>query len=126
MEIQPIINKLASTSSEAYQMGRTGILWMGHSIEKVYTLYGVPTMEKLSSLAMITFNYSKQLLRTQPGAVFALAGGLLLIGVTAFKIADRKAYEDDMFARTAWKTAGIATFVAATALTSFGMFTALA
>ena len=125
MEIQPIINKLASTSTEAYQTGRTTLLWMGHTIKKTYVLYAGPTIEKLSTLAMIAFNHSKQLLRTQPGAVFALAGGLLFVGVTAFKIADRKAYEDDRFARTAWKTAGIATFVAATALTSVGMFAAL-
>lgn len=125
MEIQPIINKLASSTTDAYQTSRTGILWLGHTIKKGYTLYAAPTIEKLSTLAMISFNYSRQVLRTQPVAAFALSGGLLFIGITAFKIADRKAYEDDMFARTAWKTAGIATFIAATALTSFGMFIAL-
>lgn len=126
MEIQPIINTVATTAATTYESARTAIFWFGHTIKQTYAVYAGPTIEKLSTLAMIAFNYARQALRTQPSAVFALAGGLLFVGVTAFKIADRKAYEDDVFARTAWKTAGIATFVAATALTSFGMFAALA
>lgn len=124
MDIEAIAVQLTSLADQAYNAGKVGILWCGRTIKAGYSQYAVPAIEKLSTLALFCMNQLQKLMLAGPGKIFALAGGMLFLSVTAFKIADRKAYEDDAFARNAWKTAGIAAFIASTALTSIGLFTA--
>ena len=125
MDIQPIANQISTCASKVYQVGKTGVLACGHVAKVGYSRYAIPAAEKLSAVAAVLFNLLQKLVQTGPGIIFALAGTLLLAGITAFKLADRKAYEEDRLAKTAWKTVGIMAFISATAMTSVGMFAIL-
>lgn len=125
VDIESIKSQITIYTKQAYEAAKVGILWCGCTAKAVYSQYAIPATEKLSAIAIFCFNQLQKLMLAGPGKIFALAGGVLLLSITAFKIADRKAYEEDAFARTVWKTAGIATFIGATALTSVGIFAAL-
>lgn len=125
MDIQPIFNPLVKIASKAFEVGKKGILSGIYVVQAGYSRYAMPAAEKLSSLANVFFNLLQRLFQAGPGFIFALAGGLMIAGVTAFKLADRKAYEDDMLIKTVWKTAGVIAFISATALTSVGMYAVL-
>jgi hypothetical protein len=125
MKSEPIQKQLAFIASQAYENSKEKLVWCGHALKKGYAKYAVPTAEKLSALALKSFNQFQKMAQNSPSMILGIASGLLLIGVTAFKIADRKAYEENVFAKTAWKTAGIAAFISATAVTSVGLYTVL-
>lgn len=126
MDIQPIINQISSFATHAYETTKIGALWCGHAIKVGYAQYAIPAAGKLSKIAIKAFDLFQQLLKSGPGVIFAIAGVFMLAGISAFKLADRKDYEEDMLAKTAWKTTGIAAFITATALTSFGLVALLA
>ena len=125
MDIQAITGQITSFATKIYQTGKAGVCWCGHLVKAGYSRFVIPAAEKISAVAVVLFNLIQKMMKTGPGVVFALAAGLLLAGITAFKFADRKAYEDDSLTKTAWKTAGIAAFVGATAMTSLGILTVL-
>jgi hypothetical protein len=125
MDIESVATQLTLYANQAYEIARASIVWSGHTAKTYYSQYAIPAAEKLSTLAVFCFKQLQKLVLAGPGKIFALAGGVLFLSITAFKIADRKAYEEDPFARTVWKTAGIAAFMSATALTSVGIFAAL-
>lgn len=125
MDIEPIINQMSAFAIHAYEVTKAGVIWGSHIVKEGYSRYAIPAAEKLLDVAKAAFTLLQNLIKTGPGLIFALAGSLLLAGVTAFKLADRKAYEEDMLAKTAWKTVGIIAFVSSTALTGLGMFAAL-
>lgn len=125
MDINIIANQTKAFAIKAYELSKAGVIWSGHFIKISYSDYAIPAAKKLSEVAVIAFNLLQRLIRTGPGMIFALSGTLLLVGVTAFKLADRKAYEEDLLAKTAWKTVGIAAFISATALSSLGIYAAV-
>lgn len=125
MNAQSIASQITTFSSQAFKTNKMSVLWLGHTIKVNFSRYGIPVAEKLSQLALIAFSYFQKLLRSRPGFIFIAAGGVLLLGITAFKLADRKDYEENMLAKTAWKSVGIIAFISATALTSLGMTTLL-
>lgn len=125
MDMESITVRLTAFADHAYEASKAGISWCGCKAKAGYAQYAIPAMEKISTLAIVCFNQLQKLMLAGPGKIFALAGAVLFLSITAFKIADRKAYEEDTFARTAWKTAGITAFIGSTALTSLGIFTAL-
>lgn len=122
MDVESIAKQLSIFADEAYDVAKTSILWCGHTATIYYSEYAIPAAEKLSELALFCFSQLQKLVLAGPGKIFALAGGVLFFSITAFKIADRKAYEEDPLTRTVWKTIGITAFLAATALTSIGIF----
>ena len=126
MDIQPALDTVSNFATQSYETGKAFALWSGHQIQSGFTRYAVPAGEKLYALAVASFRNIGQLFSRGPSAIFAVAGGLFLAGIAAFKIADRKAYEGDLTAKSLWKTAGIAAFIAATAVTTFGIGTVLA
>src|SRR5262249_18522422 len=125
MDFAPIAKTILACANHAYEIGKATITWCGHTIKEGYSLYVIPASEKISAIALISFNQLEKMMLLGPEKIFSIAGGLLLASIIAFKIADRKAYEEDMIAKTAWKTLGVASFISSTALISVGMFTIL-
>jgi hypothetical protein len=123
MSLQSIVNETAHLAHVALEAVKTGVSWAGHKITTGYSLYAIPAAKKVSDLASIGFKLLQNLMKSGPGFIFALAGSLLLVGITAFKLADRKASEDDVLVKTAWKTVGIVAIISATALSSLGIYT---
>lgn len=126
MDIEPIVKQVSTFANKAYEVGTATVVWCGHTIKEGYYLYGIPAAEKISAFSILAFHQVQNLILLGPGKIFACAAGWLLVGAAAFKMADKKANEENLFAKSVWKALGIASFVNATALTSLGMFTILA
>jgi hypothetical protein len=112
------IERTFTTVAYCAQKTKSGIMWCGHVFK---TDYAIPGIEKLIACTTRLFNLIKNFLLSGPKGLFSAAAALLLVSAVAFKMADRKDYEDDMVAKTAWKTAGIVAFMGSVALTSFGL-----
>jgi len=125
LELEPVINTLSAFAATSYEYAQTAASWGGHLISEGYTRVAVPVAEKVAEFAIYAFEIFKQALESGPGPVFAMAGGLLLVGITAFKMADLKAYEQDNLAKSLWQTVGVVSFIGATALGVFGVTTIL-
>jgi len=125
LQFEPFMNQVSSLASQALEHGKAAAIWSGHVIKEGYTRYAIPATRKVAEFAKNNFELFQKSLQNGPGPIFALAGGLLIIGISSFKMADRKAYESDMLAKSLWQTSGVVSFIGATVLTSFAIFTAL-
>lgn len=121
MNIHKVLDTTSAFADQTYHAGLSFASWAGSKIQSGCVKYLMPVVEKLNFVALKVLRGLENFLERGPAPIFALAAGLFLAGVSAFKLADRKAYEEDAFAKTTWKTIGIACFLAATAVTSCGI-----
>lgn len=123
MDIQAIKTDIATYAAAALHVAKEYALWAGHKIQIGISNHLIPTVKSILAWVAAHFKTFKTFVQTGPGMVFAISTGIFLLGIAAFKIADHKAYEEDLLAKTAWKTLGIFAFVSATVFTSFGIAT---
>lgn len=121
MNIQTAANKIIHGAQDVIDATGYYIIWVGHEIRLLSSNYVVPALKKLWSGAMKAAHFVQNLVKAGPKIPLGIAAGLFLTGVMAFKMVDRKANEDDVIAKTAWKALGIAAFVGATLATSIGI-----
>lgn len=112
------IKEISSTIQQAYSAGKAGILRWGHIFK---TEYAPMIADKLSACALAAFAFLKSLLQSDPATNFIFAGGLLFLAVLSFQIADSKDYENSVWTKSAWKTAGLVAFIASTVMTNMGI-----
>lgn len=121
MNIESVLDKTLTFAKQSYEVGKNTALLVGRQVQMGYTKYLLPAAERVYSAALTTLRSLGQLLEKGPGPLFALATGLFLAGIAAFKFADQKTFEDDAVAKAIWKTIGVASFIGATAATSCGL-----
>ncbi len=80
-----------------------------------------PAVAKITEIAKAIFQLVRHAIQTRSPMPFAIATALFFTGIIAFKIADSKAYDECRWSKTAWKVAGVASFVAATLASSIGI-----
>lgn len=123
MDIQAFKSGIVEGSAYSYEMIKKAAIWGGRKIQLGFTNYLVPAVKAIWSWSASSFNILKDAVHTGPGCLFAMAAVFFVAGVTAFKIADCKALEDNVCAMTAWKALGIIAFVGTTVAIGFGIST---
>jgi hypothetical protein len=118
VELHPIIGHIVKNAVVASHAIKDFAVWSGHKIQLGYSNYLVPAIKTLWNATASSLKSLFQLMKNGHGLTFAIAGGLFVAGIAAFKIADHQAYEQDAVSKAAWKTLGIAAFVTATVATS--------
>ena len=121
MNIQTAANKMIHGAQDVIDAASHFIVWAGHEIRLISSNYVAPALKKLWAGAMKVAHFVQNLVKAGPKIPFGIATALFLTGVMAFKMVDRKANEDDVVVKTAWKVLGIAAFVGATLATSIGI-----
>lgn len=121
MGIQEITGKTVQFAIETAESTKNFVLWGARSVAALIP----PGAAKVKEIAAKTWQLFESLIKTGPVGIFALSAVLFTAGIAAFKLADRKAYEDETVAKALWKSAGIAAFIAATVFTSVGMAASL-
>lgn len=126
MNIEAIKASVTTNIQHTFDIGKQFVSWCGHKLQTGFTNYLLPFIQRAWTWAAANFTHVRNLIKTGPGATFAVAATLFLAGVAAFKIADHKAHEENIIAKTAWKALGISAFVCATMTTSLGIAAVLA
>jgi hypothetical protein len=121
MNIQNIPAGIINAATRAYHTTGTFVVWFSHKVESAFFNRLVPLIQNLWNATLSAIKALPHLFKSGPSIPFAIAGGLFLTGIAAFKMADHHAYEDDRVSKAAWKTLGIAAFVSATVVTSVGI-----
>lgn len=121
MDIQSIANNAVEFTCETFETAKTFAIWGARRISAVTG----PLAEKAREFGSSALKIFESLLKSGPVGIFALSGAMFVAGIAAFKMADRKAYEDEPVGKTLWKIAGIMAFVGATVFTGIGMAAAL-
>jgi hypothetical protein len=93
-------------------------IWGGRQIRSGFVNYLVPAIKMIWTNARLAAKNLIDAVSHGHGLAFSIAGGLFVTGVAAFKLAEHYAYEQDLVAKAAWKTVGVAAFVGATAAVS--------
>lgn len=119
--IQEIAGTIAQTVSLILEKGEQYVIWGGHHVKNLISDYMVPATDKLKEVADKAWRLFDSLVKTGPGGIFALSGLLFVAGIAAFKLADKKAYEEDTLIKGMWKAVGVTAFIAATAFASLGI-----
>lgn len=119
--IQEIAGTISQTVSLILEKGEQYVIWGGHHVNNLIADYMVPVTDKLKEVADKAWRLFDALVKTGPGGIFALSGLLFVAGIAAFKLADKKAYEEDTLIKGMWKAVGVTAFIAATAFTSLGI-----
>lgn len=121
MDIQDIASKAVEFSIETYESVVDFAVW---GARRIQTVVG-PVADKIRDLGIAALKMFESLLRSGPTGIFAISGALFVLGMAAFKMADRKAYEEEVVVKSLWKAAGVAAFVGATFFVGLGMASAL-
>lgn len=121
MNVQSLKEAITTGLSTAGKALSDFVIWAGHKIRFLSQNYIIPALSKLWSAALNTGRAVQNLVKTGAGIPLTCAAGFFLIGIAAFKLADHKAYEDEILAKTAWKALGITAFAIATTATSIGL-----
>lgn len=121
MDIHAVKEGIVGGAKSTYHAVKDFVIWGGHKVQAGYTNYLVPTVKALWSFASNALRSVLQFVRTTHGTAFAIATGLFVVGLTAFKIAQHTAYDEDLVARAAWRALGITAFIGATVATGFGI-----
>jgi hypothetical protein len=119
--IQEIAGTILQTVAQVLEKGEQFAVWGGHHVKNLIADYMIPATEKLKEVAEKAWQLFDTLVKSGPGGIFALSGMLFLAGIAAFKLADKKAYEEDTLIKGMWKAVGVTAFIAATAFTSLGI-----
>lgn len=121
MNIQSVTNEIISSAEVILEAINTFVSWAGHKIRLLTSSYVMPAFQKLWACTLNVANTVKDIIKAGPKTPFGCATAFFLTGIVAFKLADRKAYEDAALAKTALKALGIAAFISATLSTSIGI-----
>lgn len=97
------------------------VIWAGHKIRLLTADYLVPAYEKMCIGAVFIARAVQNIVKAGPFLPFTFASAFFLAGLAAFKIADHKAYEEEMLSKTIWKAIGVSSFTLATISTSLGI-----
>lgn len=121
MDVSAMQNNLIEFSSIAFEATKTTAIWLGHNIQIGFTNYIIPFVQSLWVKAIPLIINLKNTIAVGQCPPLLVATILFITGVAAFKIVDRKAYEDNVFAMKAWTTVGILSFIGMTVFTSYGI-----
>jgi len=123
MNITSIQGTFVEVAKSAYKATKEIALWGSHLVKVGITDYLTPLIKTLWASASSGLRTLNGIVKSAPGPTFGIAAALFIAGMAAFKIADHKAYDEDLVSKTAWKALGITAFVGATAITSIGIAT---
>lgn len=121
MDLSAIKNNLIEFSSTAFNETKVAVVWLGHNIQIGFTDYIIPRVQSLWAKAVPMIITLKNMIAAGQCSPLLIAAVLFITGIAAFKIVDRKAYEDNIFAMKAWTTVGILSFIGMTVFTSYGI-----
>lgn len=118
MNIKTHFTSTSQFSAQASEVTRNAGIWIGTHASAGYHRYLLPTSSKIQSVALYALQALGKFLEKGPTPVLTLAGSLFFVGIVAFKVADKKAYEDNTLLKGIWKTLGVTSFIFATAATT--------
>ena len=121
MNIQNIPTGIINKATQAYHTAGTFAVWFSHKVESAFFNRLIPLIQNLWNATISTVRALPHMFKSGPSIPFAVAAGLFLAGIAAFKLADHHAYEDDRVSKAAWKALGISAFTCATIVTSIGI-----
>lgn len=121
MNIQTVQAGLNNFFNVAYSATVTSAQWLGKNVQFGVTNYLIPGIQSLWAAILPCFIQTKNALLAGQYPPFFIAAVLFIVGITVFKIADRKANEDDDCGTKVWRSIGGLSLMAAMVFTGFGL-----
>jgi hypothetical protein len=121
MSVKRVQADLIAFSTVAVETTKRFAQWSGHHIRVGFHDYVIPMVVALWAKAVPLFVNAKRVFLASQYQSLLLPIVLFVVGITAFRIADRKAYEEHPYTHKFCNAVGTLSFIAMTGLASCRM-----
>lgn len=121
MDILHLSDQLGESATPVAWLIKDTTIWAGRYIQSGFSDTLVPSITYLWTLAVQTGYTTIQFMYAGAAASLTVAGTLFAISCTAFKMSESHIYQENLCAKAAWKSIGLAALIASTAATTFSI-----